>query len=389
MNSYFVYYTEASVVCTLFFLIILLHDILNVDRQEKQIRYDHALVAFMHYFICDAFWAAVIAGILPRNHFTVLTANFGNYILMAAITYTWLRYVMAVEQIPGRDDRLTILSILFPFIIATIALIATYIFAPHVLLDDALELQPGYSAFQITVPCIYIAAILIYTLKRAKNEENPIEKKRHLFVGLFPLFVVMGGLVQILLLPETPVFCFCCALLMLVFYINTMQMQISTDPLTALNNRGQLLHYISQASNRHIEGKQTYVVMFDINDFKLINDTHGHAEGDKALIIVADSLRYAARTCGMPMFLARYGGDEFIVIAYAAGGDVIESMIGKIRGQIEERCRTEGKPYVISIGAGYDELSGDGDTFQKCIQRADDRLYMDKADQKLAVLHHQ
>ena len=64
-------------------------------------------------------------------------------------------------------------------------------------------------------------------------------------------------------------------------------------------------------------------------------------------------------------------------------------MIGKIRGQIEERCRTEGKPYVISIGAGYDELSGDGDTFQKCIQRADDRLYMDKADQKLAVLHHQ
>ena len=104
MSSYFIYYTEASVVCVIIFTIMLFRDMMSVDRQEKQIKYDHALVAFMLYFVCDACWASVIAGVLPKNHFTVLPVTFCNYVLMAAITYTWLRYVMVVEQVKNRDD---------------------------------------------------------------------------------------------------------------------------------------------------------------------------------------------------------------------------------------------------------------------------------------------
>ena len=57
--------------------------------------------------------------------------------------------------------------------------------------------------------------------------------------------------------------------------------QVSTDPLTKLNNRGQLVRYVSQESNLRIEGRQTYIIMMDINYFKKINDTYGHAEGDR------------------------------------------------------------------------------------------------------------
>lgn len=379
MSGYFIYYTEASVVCVIIFAIMLFRDLFNVDRQEKQIKYDHALIAFMLYFVSDAFWAAVIAGILPRNHITVLTTNFSNYVLMAAITYTWLRYVMAVEQVPRRDTPRALFSLQLPFYVATLALIATYLIKPDVLLDENLNLKLGYDAFQITVPCIYIATIVAYTMRRARVEESPIERKRHLFIGYFPLMVIAGGLFQILVLPETPIFCFCCAILMLVFYINAMETQISTDPLTGLNNRGQLLHYTSQKANMHMEGRRTFVVMLDINDFKGINDTYGHAEGDRALVLVAEALKNVAKNHNTPTFLARYGGDEFIFIAHLASDEAIEPLIAEIRALIDTRCREDSTPYALSLGAGFDELRADESSFQSSMQRADEKLYLDKA----------
>lgn len=382
MNSYFIYYTEASIVCVILFAIMLCRDIINAGRQEKQIKYDRALIAFMLYFVSDALWAAVIAGILPRNLFTVLTTNFSNYALMAAITYTWLQYVLAVEQVPNRDSPRGKLLALSPFILATVALVATYILNPRVLLDENLELQIAYSAFQITVPCIYIAIIFAYTMKRASMVENPVERKKQLFIGLFPLMVITGGLVQVLVLPETPIFCFCCAILMLVFYIIAMEAQISTDTLTGLNNRAHLLRYTMQGSNLLRDGRLTFVVMFDINDFKAINDTYGHAEGDRALVIVADSLRNVLNHHSMPMFLARYGGDEFILIAHPDRESEVYPLITEIRGEIASTCRAVGTPYTLSVGAGYDELAREADAFQKCMQRADQKLYADKAAQK-------
>ena len=382
MSSYLIYYTEANVVCIVIFAIMLFRGLTNVDRQEKQIKYDHALVAFMLYFICDACWAAVIAGVIPRTLFVMLLLNFGNYVFMAGITYMWLRYVMAVEHMPGRDSRRTRLVLLFPFFIATAALVITFFANRPFLLDEDLNLQPGYDLFQLTVPCVYIAAVVIYTLRRAIREKNPIERRTHLRVGVFPLMVVAGGLLQVFALRQTPVFCFACTIFMLVFFIYTMDAQISTDPLTGLNNRGQLEHYTLQKSSLYREDRLTFVVMFDINDFKLINDTYGHAEGDRALIVVANSMRTAAQKHAMPMFLARYGGDEFILIIHPTEIGQVDALIRDIREEIKSACAANGAPYSLFIGAGYSQLTGDGDTFQACAQRADENLYLDKAHKK-------
>ena len=382
MSSYFIYYTEASIVCVIIFGIMLVWDLFSIDKQEKQIKYDHALIAFMLYFVSDALWAAVIAGMLPRNRFIVVTTNFLNCILMAAITYRWLIYVMAVEQIPKRDKPLTRFVILIPFLLSTAALIFTFLFAPDLLLSSDLELQPLYSVFLVAVPIIYIVAILGYAMKRAIAAESLIERRDHLVVGLFPLLVVFGGLAQVIVMSETPIFCFSSTILMLIFYIGSMKTQISTDPLTGLNNRGQLANYIAQKSNIHHENRLTIVIMLDINDFKLINDTYGHAEGDRALILVSNALKEVVRNHSIPMFLARYGGDEFILVAHPTSESEIDAIICEIRERIEARCRMEGTPYTISIGAGYDKLAGETDTFQKCMQRADEKLYEDKARQK-------
>lgn len=382
MSYYFTYYTEANIFCIIIFAIMFFRDFFNMDRQEKQIKYDRALVSFMLYFACDALWASVIAGVLPRNPFTVLSINFGNYVLMAAISYTWLHYAMAVEQVPGRDSRRTRFAIQFPFFISTIAMIALYLWKPGILADEKLQLQPVYFLFLIAVPLVYIVASFFYSMRRALTEENPVERQKYMFVGFFPLMVVAGGLLQILVMKETPIFCFCSTILMIVFYINTLEMRIVTDPLTGLNNRGQLIHYTHQNANIRRENRLTFVVMFDINDFKAINDTYGHAEGDRALLIVADALRNVLRNHSTPIFLARLGGDEFILIVHPVEQRDIEPLIEEIREQIASQCRVAGVPYTLSIGIGYSQLLGDGDTFQQCMQRADQRLYTDKASQK-------
>ena len=170
---------------------------------------------------------------------------------------------------------------------------------------------------------------------------------------------------------------------MIIFYIQSMDSQISTDPLTKLNNRGQLSRYLSQPSNLRMEGRKTYVVMVDVNDFKMINDTYGHAEGDAALIIIAQALVSTVRARSMPMFLGRYGGDEFVLIAHPVKEEELEDVVRDLRSNLQKKCESEKKAYLLSVGIGYDELLGENDTIHKCMQRADSKLYLDKEYCKL------
>ena len=134
----------------------------------------------------------------------------------------------------------------------------------------------------------------------------------------------------------------------------------------------------SQKSSLLSDGKQTFIIMIDINDFKSINDTFGHAEGDNALIIIAESMKKIVDKSSTALFLGRYGGDEFIMIAQSDDSMDIEELIEDIRRQITVECKERNAPYLLSIGAGFDRIEGEDDSFRSCIQRADSNMYTDK-----------
>ncbi len=383
MSEFALYYIEANIICIIVFSILLIHNHFNLDRQEKQIKYDHALNAFILYFLADCFWAAITADMIPKTRFSVAVNTFFIYILMGATVYNWLNYVMAYVQAPHRNRPINRFAVIFPFLVSTVALILHYLIAPLTLIDEAKDTTLVFSMYMIAVPDIYMVATLFYTVRKARNEENPMEKRKHLGIGLFPLVVMTGGLIETLFFPHLPIYCFTCLILMLVFYIQAIEVRVSMDPLTHLNNRGQLMRYISQKSNLYQEGRQTYVVMMDIDDFKAINDTYGHAEGDKALVTVANSLKRAVNRYGIPSFLGRYGGDEFILITHPENSGQIDQMIRVAREEIRQECTNGDIPYLIFVSAGYDALREQPDTVQSCIQRADEKLYQDKKYRKL------
>lgn len=406
MSEFFVYYAESNIVCVIIFLIMLVHNLRRVDRQEKQIKYDYTLVMFILYFVTDIFWAAVLDGALPKTTFSVVAINFLNYLFMAGIAYSWLQYAMAVEEAPRRNRPVNVFAVAFPFVVATLVLILTDLISPDSIIDKDLQLRPLYYVFQLTVPIIYIVAALVYTLRKAVRAKVREERKDHLLLGFFPLLVVFGGLFQVAVMPDTPIFCFASTILMIIFYIQSMENQISLDPLTGLNNRGQLLRYASQESSIRREGRKTYVYMVDVNDFKHINDVYGHAEGDSALIMIADSLKRAAGRLDMPVFIGRYGGDEFVAIVHPeaedagadgmAAGAVASAASGggagaggasgfdpnefrdSFREYLRKCCLKRETPYMVEVGVGCDELGPAPDTFQQCIVRADKKLYEDK-----------
>ena len=383
MPAYFVYYASINIVGAIIFSILLIHDYSRVDRQEKQVKYDRALVAFLLYFISDAIWSGVDSSFFPVNKYTVLSTNFSNFFMMTLITYTWLCYVMAEEHIKNRNSLLVKHILVMPLTISIIVLIVAYIISPGLLIDSEYKTTKAFDLFLVIVPFFYIIAVIIYGIKMAANEKNPMEKGRHLYIGLFPLIAVAGGFLQMMLMPELPVFCFSSTILMMVFYIHSMESQISTDPLTKLNNRGQLLRYVSQESSLWMEGRSTYVVMIDINDFKKINDTYGHWEGDSALILLSSAITNVIRKRSIPIFLARYGGDEFILIVHPADENELNTLIENIRLSIIEKCEKENKPYRMQVGIGLDKLNKEEqDAFSKALKRADDKMYENKKSLK-------
>lgn len=382
MTEYFIYYASINIVGAIIFGIMLMHDLSNIDKQEKQLKYDHVLLAFILYFISDSLWAGVDSKVFPVNEFTVVATAFSNFVVMTGIVYMWLRYVMAYEQIPNRNTWVSKITMFFPFFVSTIFLIITYIIAPRMLIDENLKNTKIFDVFMVSVPYIYIIAVIVYALKKAIHEENSMMKRKHLYIGFFPIMVVAGGLMQMILMPALPIFCFSSNIFMLIFYIHSMEDRISTDPLTMLNNRGQLAKYVSVSSNLRMEGRSTYCIMLDVNDFKFINDTYGHAEGDSALVIIAQALLKTIGNYNMPVFLGRYGGDEFVMIAHPLSEGEVQALVWDIRKNIEAKCEQEKKPYMLSVGVGVDKLEGEQDSFAKCIERADEKLYQNKEECK-------
>ena len=152
MSEFAPYYIEANIICIIVFGILLIHNHFNIDRQEKQIKYDHVLVVFILYFAADCFWAAIVAELIPKTRFTAALNAFSLYILMGATVYCWLQYVMAYVQAPHRNRRINRFAVSFPFLVSTLILILHYIIAPQTLIDDAQDTLPAYNI--IVVPDI-------------------------------------------------------------------------------------------------------------------------------------------------------------------------------------------------------------------------------------------
>ena len=124
----------------------------------------------------------------------------------------------------------------------------------------------------------------------------------------------------------------------------------------------------------------TYVLMIDVDKFKLINDNFGHLEGDRALVILANALKAGSSNRKEKCFLARYGGDEFIIIASCDDEFDVDELVKNLHREVEKTHEITLK-YHLSVSIGYSKVN-DNESILQVIESADERMYENKSKKK-------
>lgn len=374
--DYFFFYTEANIVCMVILAIMLFNDKKHSTRREKQIWFNRTIVAHILYFLSDIAWAGVLSGELPKARILIVLFNLSNYVLLSVLAYEWFMYMAAAEEMPLVKNRKQRRMCLLPMIVSVLVMIIAYAAAPDFWISEDGELNGLYYVLMIAAPVIYLLAAFFISMRNANRAETE-DKLLYRLIGIYPLGILGFGLIQTFML-NAPLFCFGCTVMMLFFYIQNMQTQISVDALTRLNNKGQINRYLARTHYR--ENVRIYVMMIDVDRFKQINDTYGHAEGDRALTIVADALKMIDDHIKLPVFIGRYGGDEFTICVQdpSESDDLPERIEEILREELERKHEELQLAYELKISMGWDVLKDENDTMEACIVRADERLYENK-----------
>lgn len=145
------------------------------------------------------------------------------------------------------------------------------------------------------------------------------------------------------------------------------------DPLTQLPNRLLLTDRLHHAVARaHRTRELVGVLMFDLNDFKAVNDLHGHLTGDMLLRQVAHRLAAAVRESDT---VARVGGDEFIALVTATDIAGIRQAAARLAARFEEPFHVDGSTLRVTASVGLAVPDGDSVSAEELLHRADMAMY--------------
>ena len=154
------------------------------------------------------------------------------------------------------------------------------------------------------------------------------------------------------------------------------------DSLTGLSNRLSFTERLtSRAVQRAAANGELAVIFADVNGFKVVNDTIGHAGGDKLIQQLADRLRAALPKYA---FLARVGGDEFnVLVTHRNPAEAADATARQITKALDEVFVVNGASFHVTAAAGYASSEGDDIAAEEVVRRADVAMYRAKEESAL------
>lgn len=154
----------------------------------------------------------------------------------------------------------------------------------------------------------------------------------------------------------------------------------TVDPVTGLFNRRYFeSRLVAEVERARRQQQDLALLMIDIDDFKRINDTRGHLDGDRTLHDVADLLRQSVRIFDV---CARFGGDEFAIVMPGASASVAMQVAERIRARVVRHFGHESLRVTVSVGGGMFESEKGS---HELIEAADRALMAAKAGGKNVV----
>ena len=159
--------------------------------------------------------------------------------------------------------------------------------------------------------------------------------------------------------------------------VTRQRLRAITDSLTGLYNFGFFHERLEmEVSRASATGDPIALALFDLDRFKAFNDAHGHPEGNRVLVRMAQLLRSCGRRGDI---VARFGGEEFVILLYGAGREDAAALAGEVRRRVEEVFAAPGEfPSPMTVSGGVALFPEDAPDGEGLLAAADARLYAAK-----------
>jgi diguanylate cyclase (GGDEF)-like protein len=362
------------------FSIILMLIVVFVQRIKKKESYSSR---FFRY-LCIATIVMLVLDVIPwlidglqgpLMFYFVYISNFILFLVHPIPLIIWLSYLdyqlnKSIERIKKKWYYTQ------PLILSVIIMIYS-LFTHYIFYVDPNNVYHRGKGFFIIPVINYI--IIAYSIVMVWKNRFSAEKKvlsTAVFFGLIPF---TGAIVQMVFYGLSLVWPSVAVAVVFVYIYLEINREIR-DYLTGLLNRQQMDEYISLRIHNYTKKQGFTLVMIDMDGFKEINDKYGHDEGDKALIRLAGILQSSIKSIDK---VARYGGDEFILLLENDRIENIEHILLRLYTKLQEDNIKSNAPYKLSFSVGYsifDPAIHKG--YQDLLRSADKNMYAVKEAKK-------
>ena len=337
------------------------------------------LVADMCSYMFDA---RTFAGAYVLNHISM----FASVLLTVFVGYRFnnlFDLLFHIKRTP-KENRNCALLYWTPTVITLVLLIVNLFTGFLYTIDETTNVYRRGEWYFISCFLQYVSfshAITRAVLEKRNMITAPMKReKMRKTVLCFGGVVLFFGFLQVIMGGVIALHCFGLTAGVFVMFVRFLDDQITQDRLTNLNNRYALEAYMADKT-RSYEGRannpnKLYLILMDVNDFKLINDRFGHPEGDNALRCLADALRELSLGSRKKLFVSRFGGDEFAAVLEAQSEEAVAEFAQALNRILAER--TIGWSYSIDICMGYAAYRGPGASLPNWLAEADVELYENK-----------
>lgn len=372
-------YLEIDALCIIIFALLLVRLVRNPSKATSERLFSVLLACCIGMFVADgitylANGSATVGGVAVN-----MAANTVYFVLIGLVGYLWYLYSERAQGISASNPQRSRVLEAAPFVVLVVVALSTPLTGWFFYLDSAGMYHRGPLHLLQVVVCIgYILAAAASALVHARNTHDYDTKHRMYLLSSFCVPVILCGLIQTAL-PGTPVLAAGMTISLLYIYSETRERLISVDELTQVNNRNQLMRFISKRITGAEDDDQRFcLIILDVDNFKQVNDKYGHLEGDAALRRIGVALKQACR--GQNAGIFRYGGDEFIITLNIEDEAEVAEMEHRIDAALHAQNEAAGTPYELSLSKGSVEWEPSIETPEALIRLADKKLYEAKRD---------
>lgn len=370
-----IYYLEVNIIC----IVILLMIMEKIHGENKTLRtintYKKLLISIIVFSTFDLIAGVFKGTMFPISKMILLISN-TLYFFFGILNAYYFNEYLGIRTEFIKDNKRKVIRVL-PVIIVSVLLILNLLFKNLFYLDEYNLYHRGWMLFlYYVISYSYFISVIINLFSTWKTEKISHQELKRLMV--FALIPVLSLVVQIFNYGITLIGVgFTISVLMI--FLDGEKNNSTIDELTGVNNRRAFNIFGNKLFNDKNDGM--FLMLMDANDFKKINDVYGHLVGDKALIDIANMLKVVIKNTKKDYFLARMGGDEFIIVGNCDNETTIKELITNIKKE-ETRVNSNHNPYRISMSIGYAIKNDNHHTLANLIMDADAKMYLNKKEFK-------